>query len=135
MNMCFGPTSAAVLGLSCKMDKHSGDRELIPAHNTNKQTTCIRDKTGEDSNWSLHSQHPFKHRADIFVWFREAINNYCKIEAVCNAIYIQYILSISFCVLNSMHCMHLIKCILLFLYFIISVFNSIHFILRIVTIH
>ena len=34
------------------MDKHIGDRDLIPAHNTNKQTTYIRDKTGEERNWN-----------------------------------------------------------------------------------
>jgi hypothetical protein len=135
------------------MVKHSGDRESIPANNTNKQTTSrIKQRTGTEASGvqtkqikTIHSQHPFKHRADIFVWFREAINiikvlnlehchnlwwpkwlkwKFCNIEVMWNAIYMQYILSISFSVLNSMHCMHLIQYILLYLYFIICFYSN-----------
>ena len=69
------------------MVKHSGDRESIPANNTNKQTNkqttskIKQERTGTEASGvqtkqikTIRSQHPFKHRADIFVWFREAIN-------------------------------------------------------------
>ena len=54
-----------------------------PTTQTNKQHTSAIKQERKETEASgiqtkqiktIHSQHPFKHRADIFVWFREAIN-------------------------------------------------------------